>query len=423
MKLFRTVLIYELIRQASRNAYKILTIGLPIAALVIFGLYFLISATVDDADQASEEESIEQLFEGYDPIGYIDPNSLLQEPTLPPFAELVTRYDNEAAARNALEENEIVTYFILNDDYIDTGSVDAIAESLNLRITEQVDLFEAFVLSSLITDQASAELFIRLQNPVSLSQNTIQRGAEGAERVDESDELQDFWVAYVFVLALIGSTLISSGYLMSSVIEERETRMIEILISSVRPGPLLAGKIVAQGILGLVQISTWIVTFLIIATHLAGDLLAIQDLSVEPYTLAITFIYFVLGYLLFGAAYAGIGAISGSLREGSQLLAVVILPAMAPVYVLAFLTEEPNGTLATVMSIVPITAPVTMVIRATLVTVPPLELAASILFLSATVAIFIWLSGRLFRVGVLLTGSFPGMRELLRYLTEKPQIS
>lgn len=422
MYLIWTVFRYETIRQASRNAYLLLTFGLPVVALVGFGLYTVISG-IDEEEDPTSDDDIQQIFEDYDPIGYIDTDSVLQEPRRPPFTQKVTRYADEASARQALEDGEIATYFVLADDYLESGSVDVVADTLDLTVPEQADLFEAFVLNSLIADEASAQLFVRLQNPLSLTQNTIERGTDAVEQVDEGDDAQQFWIAYVFVLALIGSTLISSGYLMSSVIEERETRMIEIIISSVRPGPLLAGKILAQGMLGLAQISVWLATFLFVVTQLSGDLIDTSGLSINASTLVITLIYFALGYLLFGAAYAGIGAVSGSLREGSQLLTVVILPAMAPLYFLAVIVEDPNGTLATVMSIIPITAPVAMVVRATLTEIPLLELAASIALLSLTVVVFIWLGGRLFRVGVLLTGSFPGVRELLRYLRETPQVS
>jgi ABC-2 type transport system permease protein len=422
MNLIWTVFRYEAIRQASRTAYLLLTFGLPIVALFGFGMYSIVTSA-DSEDTSTDQDDIQEIFENYDPIGYVDPDGVLQEPTIPPFTEKVTRYPDEASARQALEDGDITVYFLLHGDYLETGNVDAIAAALDLNIPQQTDLFEAFALNSLIADEASARLFLRLQNPLTLTQNTIERGTDTVQVIDEGDDQQQFWVAYVFVLALIGSTLISSGYLMSSVIEERETRMIEIIISSVRPGPLLAGKILAQGALGLLQVGLWIATFLLIITQLSGDLVDPSTLTIDATTLVITLIYFILGYMLFGAAYAGIGAVSGSLREGSQLLTVVILPAMAPLYFLALLTEEPNGTLATVMSLVPITAPVTMVVRATLTDIPLPELALSIALLSATVVVFVWLGGRLFRVGVLLTGSFPGVRELLRYLREKPEVS
>ena len=420
MQLISIVYRYEFLRHVVRRAYLIMTFGVPMIVLIGFGIYALIESNTSTEEDTSTDSELQQTLDDLGPVGYVDVANLLAEPRGELFEEKVFRYPDEAAAEDALRDKDITSFFVVSEDYMETGEADLVAENFDLTITDDRNLFEAFLLSNFITDNTSAQLFIRLQNPLNLRLHTIERGSNAVETVDEGEELDQFWVAYAFSMILFMSTIISSGYLMSSVIEERETRMIEIIISSVRPVPLLAGKILAMGSLGLLQISAWLLTIVIVVTQLLGDSIDLGELEISSYTLLITVVYFVLGFLLIGAAYAGIGAVSGSLREGSQLLTVVVLPAVSPLWFISVIVNDPNGTIATVMSLIPLTAPVTMVIRATITTVPATEVVASLVLLSFAVFLFIWAAGRLFRVGVLLSGAMPSPRQIIRYIFETP---
>jgi ABC-2 type transport system permease protein len=206
------------------------------------------------------------------------------------------------------------------------------------------------------------------------------------------------------------------GYLMQSVVQEKESRIIEIILSSVRPTPLLLGKILAMGLLSLLQVATLAGTFIFIVSR-AGNLSdAVGNVHISAGTVVVLVVYFLLGFLLFGSLMAAIGALTTSVRESQNLVAVVTLPAAIPYFFLAVFAEEPNGPLAVILSLFPITAPLSMVMRVSAATVPVFQLVLGVVLLSLGVAFAIWLAGRVFRVNVLLMGNMPKLRDIPRLI-------
>jgi ABC-2 type transport system permease protein len=255
-------------------------------------------------------------------------------------------------------------------------------------------------------------------NPVSaLQEANLQRDATGQT---ESNFDSDFAIVYIFAITLLLSVFMTNGYLMQTVIEEKETRLIEILISTMRPGVLLAGKILALGLLGLIQIIVWIGALLLVGKLVAGDptspLAALATISLEPTEVIVLILYFIFGYLFFAAAYGMIGAVSNSMQEGPQYAAVFTLPAAIPMYFIALFISSPDSPLAIILSLIPITAPLSMVMRVTISTVPLWQILVSLGLLILTDVFMIWAAGRLFRVQTLLAGQVPKLRDIPRLL-------
>ncbi|MBL8162935.1 MAG: ABC transporter permease, partial [Anaerolineae bacterium] len=181
---------------------------------------------------------------------------------------------------------------------------------------------------------------------------------------------------------------------------------------------LLAGKILALGILGAIQIAVWVGAMLLLSQLTAGNaaLAVIANFSLEPGQILVLALYFVLGYLFFAAAYGMVGAISTSLQEGPQYAVIFTLPAVLPLYFIALFTTTPNAPLVIFLSIFPITAPLAMVMRITITTVPFWEIALSAALLLVVDILLIWLAGRMFRVQTLLAGQAPKLRDIPRLL-------
>jgi ABC-2 type transport system permease protein len=257
-----------------------------------------------------------------------------------------------------------------------------------------------------------------LVNPVSATQEVnLQRDATGQT---ESNFDADFAIVYIFAITLMLSVFMTNGYLMQTVIEEKETRLIEILISTMRPTVLLAGKILALGLLGLIQIVVWLGVLLLIGKLVAGDpaspLAALAAISLEPTEVVVLLLYFVFGYLFFAAAYGMIGALSNSMQEGPQYAVIFTLPAAVPLYFLAVFISTPDAPLPTILSLIPVTAPLAMVMRVTITTVPLWQVLVSLALLIVTDILMIWAAGRLFRVQTLLAGQVPKLRDIPRLL-------
>lgn len=404
-----TVFFYELMVQGRRRAYLLMTFGLPIAALVAFFGYQIYDA-ISNSEGTTESGPI--TFEDYDPVGYVDALGQLPDPIGTAFEGKLLRYTSEEQATRAVDDGLISAYYVLADDYLETGHVDLVSENLSLTVIEESDLFEAYVLNSFLIDEDLVPIFIRLQNPANLTENRIQSDGQTETR----DVNTDFWLAYVFALALFVATLSASGYLMQSVIEERETRMIEILMSSVKPLQLLTGKTLALGLLGFFQIALWLGTATFVMTQVAKEFVDLSQFEVPPDVLVISIFYFIGGYLMIGSGFAAIGAISNNMREGPQLATIITLPSVVPLWVMTLIVTEPNSKLAVILSLFPLTAPMTMVMRASIIHIPLLELVASIILMIGAIVVMLWGAARLFRINNLLAGNPPKLRDIPRLL-------
>jgi ABC-2 type transport system permease protein len=403
---------YELRRQGRRKGYLFVTIGIPILALLLFyGLRVYQQSRQDSTPVISAESPIRQAR----PAGVVDYAGLVK----PSAASGLIAFKNEAEAAAALQANKIGAYYVIAADYVQSGRVDMYYDRFNLtNLTNSTALSQALIqgLVARSGKQIDPAVIQRIQDrQPSFTTHTLNDG--GAVR-QSAGEGAAFALVYIFGLMLVFSAFTTSGYLMQSVVEEKESRMIEVLISSMRPGHLLAGKILSLGLLGLIQMVVWASVAVYIFRQVAPTVPGMTGLTITDAQFAVLLIYFVLGYLLFASIYASIGAIANSMREGPQLAAVVTIPAAIPLWATAILAAAPDGPLAVGLSIFPLTAPLAMVMRAAVTEVPITQLAASIGLLVLTIIFTMWLAGRLFRVNTLLAGQTPRLRDLPRLVRE-----
>jgi ABC-2 type transport system permease protein len=211
---------------------------------------------------------------------------------------------------------------------------------------------------------------------------------------------------------------------MGSVVEEKTSRVIELLVSSVRPVQLLSGKILGVGAVGLFQLVIWGLSgaFLIehqkhLAKlfHLTGDLASFGVPHVSLLTGSLFLLYFLLGYFLYAALFAAIASTSNSEAEARQAQTPVIMLLVVPTVMMPGILNDPNGSLAHVMGLVPFFSPIVMPVRWAAAPIPVSELLASVAILAATVIAVAWLAGRIYRVGILMYGKRPSLREVLRW--------
>lgn len=405
------VFVYELQRNARRKGFLFTTFGIPLIAFVLLFGYRAITDL--NARRAAENPPAEEenQFERIGKAGYVDLTGLFGDPG--ELSSVLTVYPNEAAAQQALSEQAIDFYYLIPANYLETGDVELVQPRFALAQAD-TSVIQQLILSHLAAD-VEPDLFLRLVDPLNLREINLQRDASGQT---ESNFDTDFGVVYIFAIVLLIGVFTTNGYLMQTVIEEKETRLIEILISTMRPTHLLAGKILALGILGAIQIAVWVGAMLLLSQLTAGNaaLAVIANFSLEPGQILVLALYFVLGYLFFAAAYGMVGAISTSLQEGPQYAVIFTLPAVLPLYFIALFTTTPNAPLVIFLSIFPITAPLAMVMRITFTTVPFWEIALSAALLLVVDILLIWLAGRMFRVQTLLAGQAPKLRDIPRLL-------
>lgn len=212
------------------------------------------------------------------------------------------------------------------------------------------------------------------------------------------------------------------GYAVArSIQEEKKDRIVEILLSSIRPENLMAGKVLGIAAAGILQVTVWAVVAGIALTLGRGFLQQFEGLGFElpqvPLWIGLVFLfYFAGGFFLYASMYAAVGAASTSDQEVQQMQFPLILPLMMGFFMAFAVLNDPDGPTSVTGSLIPFTSPVVMPIRATMVNVPGLELAASILFLTFSCVAFLWIGSRVYRVSILATGKRPTPRQLWSWM-------
>ncbi len=229
----------------------------------------------------------------------------------------------------------------------------------------------------------------------------------------------NFFVGFILTALLIIPSFVYGLEIMRGIIQEKTDRVVEVLISSMSPTQLLVGKILGVALVGLTQISVWIImaalagSFGMATAALAGENV-LQLL--RPATFVYFAIFFALAYLTYVCVYAIGGAVCNSEKEAQQLIAPITMVMMLPWFLLVAIITSPDSNLAVAFSLAPVFGPMTMYVR-TLVADPPMwHIVLSIVISMATIAAFFWATAKIFRVGILSYGKRPTIPELWRWL-------
>jgi ABC-2 type transport system permease protein len=231
---------------------------------------------------------------------------------------------------------------------------------------------------------------------------------------DESAEISVsvlFFVMYL-VIMLYGMNVARS------IIEEKTSRIFEVLLASIRPEAMMAGKIIGVGSVGLTQVGIWLIAALTLAAasmalHLGGDA---YHVSLTITQVIFFFVYFILGYLFYASIAAAIGAMTNSEQELQQLNMFLVLPLLFCFVMLGTLLSTPDSTLARVLALIPPFTPLLMYFRVSLGHPAVWEVALSLVLTSASICGLIWITSRIYRVGVLMYGKRPSISEIFRWL-------
>jgi len=398
---------YELWRNFRRLGYLFGTFGVPVIG---FLLMFGFQAITDlNATSATTEMAEQFVFDGVNQVGYVDFSGEFS--TVPErYSERILQFNSEADARLALQNGEIDSFYIIEDDYIETQNMTLHMPGFVLPLMTDEPM-QALVYETYLPNVDVGTL-TRLRTGTSFQTFNLERSNDGTQNEDA-----DFILLYTFTLIFFMAIFLTNNYLLQSVIEEKENYVIEILVSTVTPTQLLSGKILAMSMLGLLQIivfgSALVLGFTVVQNLSAFQTLAsVANINFPVDKLPFLFAYFVVGYLFFAAVFSIIGAISNSTREAPQYAALLIIPAVIPLYFIGIFLTAPNDAIAVGFSMFPLTAPVAMIMRLSIASVPLIEIVASLSIMVISTIGLMWLAGRVFRVQTLLRGQTPKLREL-----------
>ena len=258
--------------------------------------------------------------------------------------------------------------------------------------------------------------------------------------VGVADDDSGYFVVLGFLMAFLiyMAILLYGSFVMQAVVEEKSTRIVEIIISSARPFDLLMGKVLGVGMTGLVQMGAWALilsgimiyggtiaalfidpsTLNLPETATSAEVMAAADIPIpqlDPMIFAAFVLFFLMGYLMYASLFAAVGSAVENVQDAQSLTIPLMLPIILAMAVLTPVIESPDSTLATIMSHFPLTSPIIMMVRISITDIPLWEVGLSLAILLGSFLGAIWFSGRIYRVGVLSYGKKPSLAELIRW--------
>ncbi len=325
----------------------------------------------------------------------------------------------------AVGRKEVDGFLIVTDVTVEDGRAEYRGSNVSAQMDMEVlrrRLREAVLTERLDRVGVNPALVEQARIPIEMRTVNIR----GGETTEESGESM-FWLAYLMWFILYMAILLYGVQVMGAVVEEKTTRVVEVLVSSLKPFQLLAGKVVGVGAVGLFQLAIWaaagrlLLTRKEIATDLFGmDEVVAQGLSLPQIpmaTIVVMLVYFVFGYFLYAALFGAVAATASTESDARQAQApVTMLFAIPAMLSLVSMMSEPDGTLFVALTLVPLSSPIAMPGRWVVSDVPLTHLFGSMLLLIASVVVVTWLAGRIYRVGILMYGKRPGLRELARWV-------
>jgi len=316
---------------------------------------------------------------------------------------------------------EIDGYVHLPPDVVRSSAVDFRAHNVsNMRVERDIRVAVSQAVQGARMREQGLDVteVATLLRPVEIRASRVTEAGEQAGSAESS-----FFLGYIAGFMIYMLVLLYGINVMRSVLEEKTNRIVEVIVSSMKATHLMAGKILGVGAVALLQVSIWLLMGTLAASQSGGlakrlnlppDALA--GFGVEPWMVAAAVSYFLLGFLLYAALFAAVGAAVNSEQEAQQFQTVAFLPLIAPLLFLMQIISDPLGRTATVLGLIPFTAPVTMPMRMAAAVVPAWQVAASLVGTFLAVLLVGWIAGKIYRIGILSTGKKPSLREMGHWL-------
>lgn len=403
---------HEFLKTISRRSFILTLILVPlIPALLLWVLGSL---------SESQSKSLQQVFTGSQssaalPYGAVDHSGLLTEAPDWVTGGSIVLIPSVREARQQLEEGKLKGYYEVPPDYLESGKVTLVREDVNpVTGFEQTDAMEKLITYNLLgRDQ---DLYLKFTNPVSFIVEEVNPAI--AETRSTEDPLS-FFVPYGVTLFFYMIVFITSSMLLNAVGKDKDNRVMEVMLSSVRPTSLYIGKLTGLGLASLLQLAVWFGAALVLL-RLTGRTFSLPEILNLPASLYLYgILFFIGGFIFYGSLMAGIGAMAPNLREGSQSTFIVALPLFLTLFTINNLIQKPHGPLATTFSLLPPTAPVAMMTRLTVGGVPAWQIILAYVLLFVSDFLLILGVSNLFRSQNLLTGSKFSFKLFLRELVRR----
>ena len=320
----------------------------------------------------------------------------------------------EAALKKAVLESRLDGYLVLPEDALEKSTASYygrnVSNSIDLRTMERAvsDVLVGHRLAGAGLDPTKVKDLTK-----ELDLKTI-RLSESGEREDRGAAMI---LALILLMILYTSIIMWGQMVMTSVIEEKTNRVVEVMAAGVSPTTLLAGKLLGVGAAGLTQFLVWAISMFGVSVFGAGIAMGPFAMpEITPVMLVSFVLFFLLGFLFYAALYASIGAAVNTVQEAQSLAFPVMLPIILAMVCFPAVLEAPDGALAVTMSMVPGMSPLIMFLRVVVLTPPLWQIALSVALLALGILGVLWVAARIYRVGILMYGKRPTFPELMKWV-------
>lgn len=320
----------------------------------------------------------------------------------------------QTALREKVSNRTIDGFLWLPDDFLKTHKVDW--NSRELIGSRERSWFSAAINHIALQQQLSKAGLTSAQTdpiltPIKVDPVRIEGGKEA-----KGSGTGRFLEIFVMVMLLYMAVLFYGISVMRSVLEEKNSRIMEVLLSSATPTELMTGKLLGVGAVGLTQILVWTIMAGVIALPSMAMQPNLSDLQISPVVMIAFAVFFLLGYLLYSTMYAAIGAITTTEQEGQQIQFLIVIPLVLSVFMLMPVIRTPDSAAVMWMSLVPFFAPILMYARIVVQTPPLWQIAVCLILLIGTVTGLTVLCARIYRIGVLIYGKRATLPEIMKWL-------
>jgi ABC-2 type transport system permease protein len=320
----------------------------------------------------------------------------------------------EAALKTAVLEGKLDGYLALPEDTVAKGTASYFGRNVSNRI--DLGTMERVVSGVVVGVRLSA---------AGLDPGKVKDLTRGLDlktiRLSETGEREDKGAAMIFSIILLMilyvSILMWGQMVMTSVIEEKTSRVVEVMASGVTPTTLLAGKLLGVGAAGLTQFLVWSLSLFAVSVATAGPMLGSFSMpEITPLMLVSFVLFFLLGFLFYASLYAAIGAAVNTVQEAQNFVWPVMMPIILAMVCFPAALEAPDGALAVTMSMMPGMSPLIMFLRIVVLTPPLWQIGLSIGLLALGIVGVVWVAARVYRVGILMYGKRPTFPEIVKWV-------
>jgi ABC-2 type transport system permease protein len=402
----------EYLQRVRSKAFIISTIALPL----LMGGVFIVPAVL--ANRAQERERR---------VTVVDETGVLYERLAARLEEsgwgvaAAPADVDTAELRRQVESGEIGGFLVVDGRTLSGGEATFFTEgqpSALDRLTLRTSVSRAALEEGLARSGVDAEAMLQGGE---LRVEVLGGSSQGADE-------PDFWVAYMGAFFLYVAILMYAVAVMRSTLEEKTSRIVEVIVSSMKPWHLMLGKIVGVGAVSLTQLSIWLLSGTLLASGgipavvaarpQLADLAQLRDALPGAGFVALFVAFFLLGFLMYSGLYACVGAMCNTDQEAQQAQAPLVIFLVVPMLMLVPVIRDPTSAMSTSLSLFPLFSPILMWARVASGGVPAWEIGLSLLLMAVSVLGIAWLAGRIYSVGILMTGKRPTLPELWRWVKQ-----